>query len=83
MTLKFEDFLDDPSANLEDLCGFCGIKADPAQIRELCGHIKAERRYAYLKDPEACRVFGKFQNHPLVTRLGYGSEAAVPESCAV
>lgn len=70
ISLKYEDFLDEPAGNLERLREFCGLPG-AEKVKDICAKVRIERRYAYKSDESACRAFAEFRGNEWVRRLGY------------
>lgn len=52
MTLRFEDTLREPRAELERLVSFCGLDADGDALERAAALADASRAFPYRKDPE-------------------------------
>ncbi len=69
--LRYEDFLDTPEETLVRLADFCGLSAEPAEIRKLCRRLNKKRKYAFGED-EALRAFyQRVRSCPMMKDLGY------------
>ncbi len=60
--IKYEDFLDEPSATLETLSEFAGLEASVDRIKELTRDINKSRAYAYRNEPELKEFAEKFRD---------------------
>lgn len=69
LTLKYEDFLNEPVCHLRALVEFCGLSAPEARVRATAGRVRRDRAYAYLEDPELA-AFAKARGGRLEA-LGY------------
>jgi hypothetical protein len=71
LSIKYEDFLENPAQPLEELREFCGLPGSLDSLQALCGKIRTDRRYSYRNDVDACRIFESFRSDEWVKKLGY------------
>jgi hypothetical protein len=74
LTLRYEDFLDDPVKWLGDSAAFCGLTASQAQIERAVKNIRADRAKAYESNADL-RNFAEKHSHALSAR-GYSTPGA-------
>lgn len=69
--LKYEEFLDAPEEQLDQLKQFCGLPGNHETVSALCRNIRSDRRYAFKCDECAWRAFVPFKDNEWVRKLGY------------
>ncbi|MDP1865956.1 MAG: sulfotransferase [Bradyrhizobium sp.] len=79
LTLRYEDFLEEPIKYLRASAEFCGLQASDSKIRGVAASIKTERSRSYLSDP-GLRHFADEHHAELLAR-GYGEMLQRPETC--
>lgn len=52
MSLKYEDFVENPVTTLAPLAGFCGLSVSDEEVARVAGSVKKERAYSYRGKPE-------------------------------
>jgi hypothetical protein len=73
LTIKYEDFLDQPFEILKKLADFCDLKAEDAHLKKLVEQVNATRKYAFLADQESMEFYSKIKNEDWMKRLHYDS----------
>lgn len=71
LRVRYEDFLDDPSAALGRIADFAGLDASAAAIEAAAAGVRSERAYAFLHRPELRAVHAGCRTDELVATLGY------------
>lgn len=71
LTIKYEEFLDDPSTKLLELSQFCGLKVSEERVKEIARQVKPERGNAHANDEELVRFYEEVKDNPIMTKLGY------------
>lgn len=71
LSVKYEDFLDNPIVELRKLSQFCNLQASEAQIREVASRVKKERADAHSNDEELSLFSQNVKLNPTMARLGY------------
>lgn len=72
LTVKYEDFLDDPAAGIERLCEFCGLPCEQTRLEPLIAAINPDRKYGFQRDPELRAFYESVRGNPWMQTLGYG-----------
>lgn len=70
-SLKYEDFLDNPVAELSKLANYCGLSATPQQIQDVASGVRADRADAHTENEELTKFYESVRNRPLMKALGY------------
>src|SRR3989344_6385770 len=73
LTIKYEDFLDNPEENIVKILKFIGKSVDREKILKEIKEIRADRKFAFIKDQELVKLYNKVRNKNLIKKLGYGS----------
>lgn len=73
LTIKYEDFLDDPIPFLQKLVPFCGLSATESQIKTSSNNIKVARKFAFQGNSESVDFYNKIKNDPIMVKLGYNN----------
>lgn len=73
MEIRYEDFLENPFENLQQLALFSGLHVTEQQLREEIVAIKSERAYAFLSNPAYVQIYQQLKQKPLMQQLGYGN----------
>ncbi len=71
LTLKYEDFLDQPAQYLQELANFCGLNVTDEKINSAIVNVDASRKYAFTSDDKLVNFFHKIKNDEWMIRLGY------------
>jgi hypothetical protein len=71
LTLKYEDFLVDPTDCLHRLCDFCNIRPDSRKIEDLSGKVNPNRRFAFKKDEALSKFYHHVKENTWMKKLGY------------
>lgn len=71
LSIKYEDFLDDPVPELTRLAEFCTITANNDTIASLAGGIHKGRAFAYKGDEKLERFYEEKKQTVWMKRLGY------------
>ncbi|MCB0502264.1 MAG: sulfotransferase [Bacteroidetes bacterium] len=71
LTLKYENFLDNPADRIKMLADFCGLKTTEAKIKELVKDVDSSRKYAFTNDEKSVDFYHRIQQEEWMTRLGY------------
>ena len=70
---QYEDFLDNPEENIVKILKFIGKSVDREKILKEIKEIRADRKFAFIKDQELVKLYNKVRNKNLIKKLGYGS----------
>lgn len=73
LTIKYEDFLDDPVPDLARLAEFCSIPADKDLLAALADGIHKGRAFAYKGDEKLERLYEEKKKTVWMKRLGYAA----------
>lgn len=73
MTIKYEDFLKNPSEQLAELAAFCELETDEKDLIEVSKGVRANRGRAFEHNEELRSFFEQVKDSPLLQRLGYRS----------
>jgi len=76
LTLRYEDLLQAPRAELERALAFCGLEAATGAVEAVAGTVDARRAYAHRGDTELA-AFADEQRQCLAA-LGYGDDGRAP-----
>lgn len=71
LTLRYEDFLDEPKKYLTEMASFCDLEFTPAQIEKVIANVDSSRKYAFLKDDESMAFYEQIKNDAWMQRLHY------------
>ena len=71
LSLKYEDFLANPTSKLLDLSEFCGLSVTEKRLNEIAAHVKPEHANAHESDEELAKFSDEVRFRPLMMRLGY------------
>lgn len=73
--VKYESFLENPELILNDLSNFLQLSIDDEKIKRISNKVDDSRRYAFLtqNNSELNNLYRKYENHDLLTRLGYSN----------
>ncbi len=71
MTVKYEEFLNDPKNILEKLALFCGLEASEQEFRTISGQVNRDRALAFQADSELADFYVSVKERPLMKSLGY------------
>ena len=69
--IKYEDFLEKPLENLQQLAAFAGLTPTNENLQKEISTIKSERAYAFLNNKEYLQIYQQLKNKPLMQQLGY------------
>ena len=69
--IKYEDFLEKPLENLQQLATFSGLTPTNEKLQKEISTIKSERAYAFLNNKEYLQIYQQLKNKPLMQQLGY------------
>ncbi|MEN9447765.1 MAG: hypothetical protein RJA25_1055 [Bacteroidota bacterium] len=73
ISVKYEDFLEQPQKHLSSIAAFAGLRPSEAQLKQATSTIKSERRYAFLNNPIYVEIYQTLKTKPLMQQLGYDS----------
>jgi hypothetical protein len=74
MTVKYEEFLEDPESTLERVAEFCDLDVyDKDCVSELTRKIDSSRKYAFLSDKRLLSFYDDVKDRSLMKVLGYDS----------
>ena len=71
LTLKYEDFLENPADKLVELTRYCQMDVSQAQVDIVAAKVKPERANAHENDDELTNFYNQVRQHPLMVKLGY------------
>ena len=71
ITIKYEDFLENPKQTLLDLTSFLELDVDMDLIDSVVEKVNANRRFAFIKDPSLVQFYQDIKERPLMKTLGY------------
>jgi len=71
LTVKYEDFLANPSPKLLELALFCGLQAAESRVEEIAAQVRPERGNAHENDGELVRFYEEVKHRPIMAKLGY------------
>lgn len=74
LSVRYEDVLADPVAQLDAIREFCGLPGNRTHVETACSTIRKDRRFAYRDDPEACAAFEAFRDDEWVRRFQYDTD---------
>lgn len=69
--VKYEDFLDKPAEKMQEIVRFISLETKDVKIQNIVCDVKADRKYAFLKNEHLATVYKNIQNDPLLASLGY------------
>lgn len=69
----YEDLLENPEEKLTKISQFCGLQTTQDDILNQIKSIQSDRRYAFLKNPQAIDVYLRVKDRPLMKLLGYNN----------
>jgi hypothetical protein len=70
--LSYEDLLENPEKELEQLCNFLELAANTETIAKAVEGINPERKFAFLNSENLTKKYKEIQNTPLLETLNYG-----------
>jgi hypothetical protein len=74
--IRFEDFLDQPSQGIRQICDFAGLSLDSRTEEEILGTLNPGRKFAFSNDPELVDFYRSIQSEPLLQKTGYHTTGA-------
>lgn len=72
LDIKYEDFLDQPQAQLKTIIDFARLETDENTINDLTKVINNDRKFAFTQDERLMKIYESIKNKELVKKLGYG-----------
>lgn len=69
LEIKYEDFLQEPVAELSRIVKFCELSVSEEQMKRIAGNVRSDRAYAYLKNDELHKFAD--QNQSVLSEYGY------------
>lgn len=69
--IKYEDFLENPFDNLQQLAHFSGLQVNDDAIKKEIQTIKKDRSYAFLNNNAYYNIYQTLKDKPLMKQLGY------------
>ena len=69
--IRYEDFLDNPLAELARMAGFAGLDAETETLQAAVEQVNPERRYAFTNNQELLSIYHDFRQRDIMQTLGY------------
>jgi hypothetical protein len=73
LTIKYEDFLANPLAEMKRLARFCNLPGEEDVLASLAGGVRKGRAFAYKGDAELERFYNEKKQTTWMKKLGYSS----------
>jgi hypothetical protein len=73
-TLKYEDFLQNPSPILRGLCEFASLDVDDAHIVQMCSKVNPTRAHAYQSAQELMRFYETVRSSAQMVHYSYDQQ---------
>ena len=71
VTLRYEDFLDNPFEQTKKLARFCGLEATDAEIKQVVKEVDTSRKYAFTKDENSIAFYNTIKDNDWMKKLKY------------
>ena len=71
VTLRYEDFLDNPFEQTKKLARFCGLEATDAAIKQVVKEVDTSRKYAFTKDENSIAFYNTIKDNDWMKKLKY------------
>ena len=72
ISVKYEEFLVEPSLYLRKLSEFCGLDASDSQIQSVSSAVRPSHANAFENDDELVDFYSTVRSRDMMVRLGYG-----------
>lgn len=74
ISIKYEDFLDNPQKPLKNILNFCNLESSNNFISEACKRIKPQRSRLYIENTELIELYKSKRSNPTMIKFGYENE---------
>lgn len=70
-SICYEDFLKEPEKQLRLLSDFVELDVTTDKVTQIAHSINYVRRFAFVTNPDYCKIYGRIKTMPLIKQLGY------------
>jgi len=70
-SICYEDFLKEPEKQLKLLSDFIEIDVTTDKVTQIAHSINYVRRFAFVTNPDYCKIYDRIKTMPLIKQLGY------------